>query len=435
MDRILVTVVTVSVVLATVLAFVPLGTADGLTADSSALNDQPGPDTSPAGDGSTTVGAGYLTALQPQPTENTTARLGLDPERIDRADGETVTVDVGSSLQSNLGATDDRYEYHHLQARYHAASGHEQPAILDAEIDQIESRVEELRTREEAVFERYSEGELSTTEFVTELAAIHGEAHRIEMRLEGVKTLDDQRAFSDRTVAVEVELRRFQGPVRERIADALAGTEPPLTVYVEAADNGVVLSTIDDGQYVREAHAHWNIEDDPARRISYGEAANRFETLYSWAWSAGHVSTTGIGGDLLYRGYSDHEHGELTAYLDPGSQEIYVEHQFLTPESMPIKQTVVASGDGPNATIERTYAGGPALVDVGTADAEVRIDGEHVGTTGDDGTLWIVEPRPVYELSVTTTGESTTVTVEGYPEERLPGSESSEEELADDDSS
>ena len=445
MDRILVTAVTVSVVLATVLAFVPLGTADGVTADPPALNDQPGPDAlstgdgsatvSSTGDGSATVGAGYLTALEPQPTENTSARLGLDPERIDRADGETVTVDVGSSLQSDLGATDDRYEYHLVQAEYRAVAEQEQPAIVDAELDHLESRVEELRTREEAAFERYSEGELSTTEFVTELAAAHGEAQRIEMRLEGVDQLDDERAFSDRTVAIEVELRRFHGPVREQIGDALAGKEQPVTVYVEAADDGVVLSTIDDGQYVREAHAHWNIDEEPDRRMSYSEAASQFESLYPWAWSAGHVSTTGIGGDLLYRGYSDHQHGELTAYLDPGTQKIFVEHQFLNPEAMPIQETVVADGDGPNVTVERTYAGGPALVDAGTDDAEIWIDGEHVGTTGDDGTVWIVEPRPVYDLSITANGESTTATVEGQPEERLPGSESSEEELTGADSS
>ena len=449
MDRILVTAVTVSVVLATVLAFVPLGTADGVTADSSALNGQSDPDTSlaasaddglatiegPTDDSVAIVRSGYLARSQPQPTENTSARLGLAPERIDRADGETVTVDIGSSLQSDLGATADRHEYHLVQAKYRAASEQEQPAVLDAEIDQLESRVEEMQTREEAAFERYSEGDLSTTEFVTELAAVHGEAHRIEMRLEGVQMLDDQRAFSDRTVALEVQLRRFQGPVRERVSDALAGTEPPLYVYVEAADDGVVLSTIDDGQYVREAHAHWNIENDPHHRISHGEAARQFETLYPWAWSAGHVSTTGIGGDLLYRGYSDHQHGELTAYLDPGSENIFVEYQHLETDSMPTLQTVVADEGDLHVTVERTYAGGPALVDVGTADAEVWIDGEHVGTTDDDGTLWIVEPRPVYHLSVTANGESTDVAIEGTPEERLPGSESSGEELSGDDSS
>ena len=452
MDRVLVTAVTLSVVLATVLAFVPIGTVD-----SSALNDQSDFDTSPSAslthessatghsthefsatghlthESSATVGDNYLAASQPQPTENTTARLGLDPENIDRTDGETVTIDVGSTVRSDVETTDARHEYHLLQVEYQAASEEDRPAVLENETNHLESRVEELRIREETAFERYNEGELSTAEFVTELAAVHEQARGIEMRLDGIDQLDEQQTFSDRTVATAVELRRFQGPVREQAGNALAGKEPPKEIYVETAEDGVVLSTIDDGQYVREAHAHWNIEENPDSRISYGQAASRFESLYPWAWSAGHVSTSGIGGDLLYRGYSDHQHGELTAYLDPGTEGIFLEHQFLYLESMPIQQTVVTDEGDFNATVERTYAGGPALVDAGTDDADVWIDGEHTGTTGDDGTLWIVEPRPVYDLSITVDGESANATVEGQPQERLPGSESSGEELSAED--
>lgn len=423
MDRILVSAVTVSVVLAAVLAFVPIGTVDGGPADSPALNGQSSPDVSaaapPPDDDSTTGGYRYLAAINPQPTEDTTARLVVPPERIDRAGAGTVTVDVGSTLQSDVESTENRYEYHLLRTEYQAAPEEDREALLDDEITHLESRVEDLQTREEDALQQYSEGELSTTEFVTVLALVHEEAQGIEMRLDGVDRLDDQRTFSNRTIASKVVLQRLQGPVRERVGAAIAAEEPPMDVYVEATHDGVVLSTLDDGEYVREAHAHWNVDDDPDRRISHSEATNRFENRYPWAWGATDISSRGIGGDLLYQGSVSHEQGKLTTYIDGGSGDVIIEYQYLEIDAMPISQTVVAEGDGPDVTLERTYAGGPARIETGT-DAEVKIDGEHVATT-EDGDVWIVEPRPPYELSVTANGEPTNVTVDGQAGERLPG--------------
>jgi hypothetical protein len=44
-------------------------------------------------------------------------------------------------------------------------------------------------------------------------------------------------------------------------------------------------------------------------------------------------------------------------------------------------------------------------------DADVAIDDQPVGATGNDGALWTVEPEGVYTVNVTADSTNTTVTV------------------------
>src|SRR5699024_5253301 len=114
----------------------------------------------------------------------------------------------------------------------------------------------------------------------------------------------------------QTELSPLQGPIRNRINQALQGnnTEPntnppsldriaptsderlePLSVYAETSQQGIVLAMIDDGQYYREAALL-------GQRNATGSALNTTDAVRTrigvlYPWGTNNSAYTGLGTD------------------------------------------------------------------------------------------------------------------------------------------
>ncbi|MFC6974344.1 hypothetical protein ACFQL1_06255 [Halomicroarcula sp. GCM10025709] len=150
-------------------------------------------------------------------------------------------------------------------------------------------------------------------------------------------------------------------------------------------------------------------------------AANtRAEDLYPWLYSQQLPSVNTYGTSSIYRLTANHPSGQLTTYIDGGTTDVFHESQRLQLSTIRASETRVTINDSVRVEVTRTYETGPVRVSVRNNDTgapmagTVAVSGREVGTTGDDGTLWTVEPRGSYSVEVRTrSGTNTTVAVLG----------------------
>ncbi|MFB6308422.1 MAG: hypothetical protein ABEH35_03750, partial [Haloarculaceae archaeon] len=149
-------------------------------------------------------------------------------------------------------------------------------------------------------------------------------------------------------------------------------------------------------------------------------AANtRAFELYPWVTNHT-VSPTSraLGRTGIYRFHADHTQGELTAYIDGGTTNVFRESQRLDPTSMLTGGNVTRTGTAVRVRVNRSHPTGPMRVSLSNpstgvaVNGTVHINGQPVGTTGDDGHLWVIEPRGSTVVNATTDdGQSVTVTL------------------------
>ncbi|MGB9964609.1 hypothetical protein [Halobacterium sp. CBA1126] len=314
-------------------------------------------------------------------------------------------------VEHRLAATDDR------AARR---------AILRNATDEAAERVAELRAREAAAREAYRSGELSAAAYVRELGTVHAEASSLAAMLGSTSapgtlyTHAYDNGFSELGTEVyrlRAQLATVEGPVRERVADVLHGDRERLRVHVTVGD-GVMLSTIDDGRYVRETVRPDNVEGTLGGDIS--EAPAIIQAQYPWL--SNHSTSPSIetrGGYAFYY-RANYGHGQISAYIDTTTERVYSERHQQTLSQLPadVEQNDTAN----NATLStsRTYAGGPLLVQVedeagDSLDTAVSLNGTSVGNTGADGRLWVLSPAGEYNVTTVHDGATLEVNVTARP--------------------
>jgi heat shock protein HtpX len=153
-----------------------------------------------------------------------------------------------------------------------------------------------------------------------------------------------------------------------------------------------------------------------SRRREYA-ADDRAAELYTWLYERQRPSFTYYGTSGIYELTASHPNGELTAYLDGGTTNVFYEEQTRNLEDVQTSDTATATNGTLRVTVQRSTETGPLLVTASDADTDatvdgtVTIDGQRVGETGSDGALWTVEPSGDYAVTVTSDERETTVTV------------------------
>lgn len=358
-----------------------------------------------------------VVSTQPTPTNNTTARLTLPEYRVTQSAFETVRIGMGSTLQG--GSDSVRFEHHRItvEQRFESVgSVREKRHVVDVALTDLKDRSKALAARERAAIGNYSDGSITGETLVRELARIDASAREIETSLDvlrGLAASEGITVFDGRIKGVRYRAESLQGPVRHRVARAMAGDVPEIRVFVTTSDTGVVLSALAGDSYVREATDHrFRRLDDQNTLVS---AIDRAGELYPWAWDEDNNYYRDVEGALtanIYRISVTHPQGELVAYMDTGSEEVFHEVQTLTVEDMPTTSTVNRSENGLRVTLHRTYEGGPLDVFVEDAttgaaiNGEITVGGHVLGRTGTDGHLRTIEPRDRYTVNVSN-GETT----------------------------
>lgn len=350
--------------------------------------------------------------------------------------------DVGISLAGGGEQIDARYHQHLTDERLERASDDaERHAVLLEETARLEERITRIAASERQALRSYHAGEIGERTLVNRFALIHRSASAHEQSL---AHLDD---LASETPGVDVdeelgtlsgETETLQGPIRRR---AIETSEPGLgVIHVTAGDSGVLLATASDGRYVREAYRADRYDPGGEGSIGVGDAERAVRDQYAWldsipeekkSWSLEEPQPRiGVGGDI-YRVSVVHSYGDLVAYLDKSSGDVFREHQSLELSSVPTSGQVVALSDGLRLVVNRTYETGPAevrLVDAETGDpvsGQVTVNGQFVGRTDADGVVWFVQGPDETEVTATVGVNTVSITLgasesEGDAADALP---------------
>lgn len=361
--------------------------------------------------------------------DGTPNRLVLEGDR--RTAYATPSTDVGLVLANQDESIDADHRTFALETRLAEYEDDEQrrDAIV-AELERIEERIGELRDREQAVVAAHAAGEASEDEVLHALARNYHEARELQRALDRINDasngIADVSGPSGPVRHFNGELDIYTSPIRTEIDTALRGDEAVESdastpgISIESTADGLVLSTIDGNEYVREATRYDNRAPNRYDRIrTMDEAGAIGEELYPWAFeTTSGTSKSKFGIVQLYRvEATSHDHGYLDVYLDGGTGAVYHERQVLDVNRIPIETADAIEGENVTATLEQTSGATPATVTVTDGDGEtpidatVVVDGTVVGETNEEGRLRFVPPTDEFELRVQTASESLNATV------------------------
>jgi len=365
--------------------------------------------------------------------DNTTNHLAIPASDVRSTTYNRSSIDVGvavaagsSDLRSDYATT--TFERQFFQQDSDAA----RDRLVDETLTDIESQRTSLERRNQAAIQQYASGVITATEFLRQRALIDAESRQLATRLDRIRatagTAPDYSLSPAQRFRLENSrgvLKTYRGPISQRISHETAGTVEPNAVYVEASSEGYMLSTVADGQYTRETYLGQDREQTAVDQFaqtndSLGAVNTRAETLYPWLYSEQYPSVQTYGRSAIYQIQADHSNGQLTAYLDGGTTNVFYETQTL--ELTTVDRSEVAAGvnQSVRVRVQQSFESGPLLITAtdnstgSPTDATVRINGKRIGTTGTDGTLWTVEPRGEYTVTATTQdGEQVRVPVRG----------------------
>jgi len=355
------------------------------------------------------------------------------PENVSRREFGAANVDVAGAV--GIGATRLHGRHDSLTFVERLDGAADRSAQLDLvreTIASVEDRTSALDDRQARLFRTYSNGSISTETFLRRLARLDAAATQQSALVGQIGTQAAATPGLSLPVAVEKDLANLRArlvllpsPITDRPAAGLAGTAETRTVYIEGADEGLVLATVNE-TYIREATVRSNWAPDRTDQFASDDgpritAAYRFAgTLYPWLFAnaIGDPSIRGFGDTTVYLIEGNHPQGEIWTYLDGATQSVFRERQTKRLGAVPVTGTVTSTADDLAIRVETTQDTGPMRVTItrpGTdtpVDAEIAVDGHRVGRTGEDGQLWTIEPTGVARVNATTVEGDVTVVVQ-----------------------
>lgn len=346
---------------------------------------------------------------------------------------EQVSVDVSSAASISAQTIHSEHDSQTRSEQLAAADQDSRELVAGTQLDNVEAEFEMLAQRQQELYDAYSTGELSARELLRNLATlqieIETQVKNYERAVE-VTELDIERRSQFETLKDGLTPER---PVLARISETLMAEEDSRLVYLQGSSEGLVVATVTDEQFTRQATVlsernfdgrdrfklaqNVSIDDkDWATPIGYSEALSRLSELYPWTYSRIQADPGNINQlSRIYSVFTPNPQGELTTYFDGATRNVFHENQVGPVDAYSIQNVVSNQSDGFTITVGLTHDSGPLRVTVEDGeqpitDAAVQIDGHPVGSTDDDGQLWTVQPRAGFEITVTTAdGETGTL--------------------------
>lgn len=364
---------------------------------------------------------------------NVSRVLALPRPAVDAANVTAVAVDAGGTTEISADAAAVRVGTDALAARLAAASDGERPALVRRAVGRLTARSAALQERQSAAIRAYNDGETTARELLVELARIHRTASLLERRAVVLQNAT-RAAFPpgapliDNVTETRFGLRRFQGPVRERVVDAVGGRVGGSRVFVATTDRGVTLTTIVNDTYVREVYRGF-LWTAGGRGLSVTEASAATAEAYPEIWAVRN-RTSGAGSNASFMLTVSHPGGRLDSHVRGENRRVFREVQRLRLSKYPPGPGVTRQRNGLVMRVNRTYPGGPLRVAVADAQTGEPVNtsvslnplGEttitELGTTGEDGVLWTLGPGQApqgYTLTADETGTSRVVLLTADP--------------------
>lgn len=362
--------------------------------------------------------SGVQTPLTAQP--NATNALRIPADELEATRFDVVTLSVGGGVAMDNRQIHTRYAVHGFEAQFAAAeTDAERRAVLREAAGTIDARLTQLQREAETARQRFNEGGSSRV-YLRTLGELHAEAAALESYIGSVS----QRAarVPDTDVETELssartELRRFDGPVRETVAATLRGEENRTRVYVATSADSVVLATIVDGEYLREAYRGGARQASGPRAVTLTEAGAIVEESYPWAWeNQQSLTAQSTSSAAVFSFRLQTPQGQLHTFVDARSELIYREVQRQPLSTRYLSQQTTTQ-NGIRLSVNRSYGGGPMQIRLTESvtgepvNGTVRINDEPVGEVGADGTLWVVAPYRIDTVTVATVQDGARVSI------------------------
>ncbi|MEF8937651.1 DUF7094 domain-containing protein [Halobacteriaceae archaeon SHR40] len=339
---------------------------------------------------------------------------------------QEVSIDVASAVDSSAQELQTEHDIRSFTRELQFVDGIEtQGELGQKRLEVVEGRYLALDQRQQALFEQYSTGEMSSNRFARELVRLgtaiktqRSYRERIFTEVYDGRPTAPSEDFQRRFNSLELSLTPEQ-PVTERLRSAMTGAGDPALVYSQSAEEVLVLATIDDETYVRQAtlRDERNLGAEDQFTDLWRDATNRAGSLYPWAFSSENLRDVDPFNlevySQVYAVRAQHSHGELSVYLDGATRNVFHENQLKRVQSLPVTQSVQNESDDLVGNVSLTNGAGPMLVsvtdDAGAPieDASIIVDSDPVGLTDSDGELWVVQPSGEAEVGITTEGDET----------------------------
>jgi hypothetical protein len=355
--------------------------------------------------------------------DNATRYLAINASRINTTTIDTVTLDAGGVVVIGTREIVRTVNTEKFGATIRNAS--DKRAVIDAALDRVANRTDELRARQTAAIEAYNNDKLSTQAFLRELAIIDEKARQLRTYADNVRDeiplLDDDRiAVGNRISYLQRELNMLTGPVRTNIQSALRGdSSGPQRYFVRTSAHGVVLATVGEDEYLREVYlAGARTVPNTTGFENLRQARDFVEKSYPVATNRSGSSEKAYEKNGLYWFRHKSSSGEkLSIGVNKSSGKVFHEVQ------------VKYLGDdgtvpGPTNKSERyilttriTHPGGYMRIQVSNRsngdnrNGTVSINNETIGFTGEEEEgLYILQPAKPTTINVTINGETLSVT-------------------------
>jgi len=331
------------------------------------------------------------------------------------------SVDVGTAIAADTARLQSGYQTTSFEDAFYATQDPgERDETIASNVRRAEERTQQLRDRRTTAIEGLDAGVLSTRSFLRSMSLVDSEAEQIAATVRRIKDVARTSSYSlprsldTRLENLRGELEVLHGPVAQRASHAVAGGGEIESVYVESSETGYTLAVVDGDSYFRETYLADERRPEATDQFRESElylvnAANRRGLeLYPWVTNDTSPSSQALGETGIYRFRAEYTSGDLTAYLDGGTTNVFRETQRQSVSAVPVTDTVTGRNGSLAVQVNTTYETGPMNVTVTDnetgqpVDATVSVDRERVGRTGGDGTLWLVEPRDGVPVTIRT---------------------------------
>ncbi|MHC3438109.1 DUF7096 domain-containing protein [Natrialbaceae archaeon A-gly3] len=357
-------------------------------------------------------------------TGETTNRLTLDGEIRSGYAGS------GPDIAATLMTHDDVLRADHalflVQSDFEGSTDAEREELIALAVERTNDRIDALEQREREAVRAHANGDLSDQQLLSVLVRNYNTAAELSTVLSELEGYANQVSGYDSGGIADADatLEVFRSEIRGDFDTAMRGEAMTEHDFVlETTEHGYSLAMIDGGTYLRETTRFDNRDRTGEDRIAgIDNAIDRFEEeLYPWAFD-NRIHSTAFSEAPTAQLYSTHTstpQGDLTAYLDGATREVYHEVQSLTIDDLPPQPSGTWTDDSLELAVNETPVSGPMELRVTDADsgepvdATITADGYEFDETGDDGTLWLIPPAGEFEVIVEADERTLEATVAG----------------------
>lgn len=363
------------------------------------------------------------------PENNTTRRLGLDGATV--GNYTSVSLDFAGAMAFSAERVASEYRTTLVTVQLEQVQSTEaRTAIVDAYLDGAVAEIRDIETEQTAAVRAYHAGEIDAQTLLVRLAVVDMRARALEASMRRVQTASSPIGIptDNRLQAITVELDAYESRVRSHVATAVTGELKTGVndIHVTTSTDGVVVEMLTDRRYYRNAYRADNRAPDAVDQFDRNIRLfrDRVRELYPWSTQGSIQRNSQVDTFVarnVYRTTYSHPQGSMAIYVDGGTRDVFREEQSLVLDRLPRAPSVGSQTANVSVSVTPTTAGSPVLVNVtrpasGNAsatplDAVVRVNGQTMGRTGDDGELWLIAPDGDYRVSVGHDGETINVSV------------------------